>query len=636
MFRKITKFAQIIFCLFLLPFLFKVPAQAQNHEEKADSIYRLLQKKNTPVQKLELLSALVTEIHYSDSAQSYYLEAIQLAKELNNSRLLAQNLTRLGVYYRNNNLQEEALKSYEEALRVGRKAKDSIQIGHALNSIGQIYYLQDLYPEALDYYEEASRLFEEANDEYGLGYNYTGKSLVLAKLGRYLEALETINKAIKIREKEGNERQLTVSRFNKAQLLLEMGDYETAEKDILSLYLYGKENDLIRAIQACDKLVELYLLQKNIPEALKFGLTALEYHQKKPNSEAMMEIAEKLIPVLLEKGDLQHLAIFQKVLQEETLNQRTEKTKIYLSGLTIQKQRMAIDQLTREKELMLKAEKTEKYLMFLVIFIAVVLLFFVILFRRFFNAERYKNGLLSQQKEKITSQAKELKETNMVKDKILSILAHDLRGPLHSLQGMLELLENQNLSKEEFESYVPLLSKNMGNNILLLENLLLWAKGQMEGMKVQKEVFDLHEMVEKELQLLAHSWYNKGQAFQNLVPIGTLVFGDKNMVEIILRNLLSNAMKFTQKNDRITVSCQKLAERDTICIKDTGIGMDESVRERLFKKEFFTSLGTNFEKGTGLGLHLCNELIEKNGGEIWAESSPGKGSSFCLSLPHQN
>ena len=613
------------------PFIFQT--QARDHHAAADSIFSLLQKKNTPSQRLELLSAFVREIHYSDSAQPYYLEVIQLAKDLNNKTLLAQNLTRLGVYYRNNNLQEEALLSYKKALKVAREANNPVQIAHALNSIGQSYYLENQYTEALEYYEEATKLFLNANDENGLGYNYTGKSLVLAKLGRYLEALKTIDKAIKIREKEGETRQLIISKFNKSSLLIEMGDYENAEKDIISLYEYGLKNDIFRAIEACEKLVELYVVQKKPQEALKYGLIALELHQKKPNSDGIVGISENLIPILLEEGDLNNLAIFQKALSVESLKQRTEKMNNHLSGLTIQRQKMAIDQLTREKELMQKNEETEKYVFALLFFVAVILLFFVFLYRRYLKNERYKNELLSRQKDKISSQAKELTKTNKMKDKILSILAHDLRGPLQSLQGMLDLLGNEGLSKEEFSSYIPILSKNMGNNILFLENLLIWSKGQMEGMTVNKMNFDLYEIVEREVQLLANSAYYKGQIFHNLVPEHTKIFADKNMVEIILRNLLSNALKFTKKNDSISVEVTENQGWSIISVKDSGVGMDDTVRNKLFKKEFFTSLGTNKEQGTGLGLYLCKELVEKNNGEIWVESEPGKGSSFYFSLP---
>jgi len=238
------------------------------NEHDADSILNLYQRAKTDKQKLAHISQLVRVIHYSDTAQKYYPEAIRLARLVGDTELEAQNLNRLGVFYRNMNLQEDALKLYEEALIISKCANIPVQIGHSLNNIGQIYFYQEQFEESLNYYIEAESKFLEIKDQEGLAYNYNGMSLVLAAVGLYDQALKTINKAIKIREESGNERQLTVSKFNRADILMSMGDFINAEPDIMNLYDYGMANDKIRAINALEKLVELKMKTAKASQAI--------------------------------------------------------------------------------------------------------------------------------------------------------------------------------------------------------------------------------------------------------------------------------------------------------------------------------------------------------------------------------
>ncbi|UJP64207.1 tetratricopeptide repeat-containing sensor histidine kinase [Mongoliitalea daihaiensis] len=605
----------------------------QEHSKAADSLYQQLNQTTDQKSRLEILSAFVREIHYSDSAQGYYLEAIELAKNLNNPTLLAQNLTRLGVYYRNNNLQDLAILNYEEALKVSQKANDLLQMGHALNSIGQIYYYQDLFEEALKYYEQSGEYFQQINDLDGTAYNLTGKSLVLGSLGRYLEALEAIDDAISIRSKRGNGRQLIVSRFNKAQLLLDMGDYQSARKDIIALYEYGKQNDLVRALQALEKLAEIELKTTNFSSVKRIVDEAIELNQEKPNRESIIAILITGIEVARIENNLERLSYLQNLLANEKELLNTQKTREYLAKLTIQRQKLEIDQLNRENELILKAEKFQNYIFILFLAISIILFIIVIIYKRYLNYHRELNQKLKIQKIKMEVQAEELFKTNRIKDKILSILAHDLRGPLHSLQGMLDLVNIKSLTQEEFQEYAPKISLDLGNNVLLLENLLLWSKNQLKGTKSEKSTFDIYQLIEKNFEIIRSSNNYKGQELINSIRPQTTLLADKNTIEIVLRNLLNNAIKFTKSEDQVSVNFRDFDGYYWICVEDQGIGMTDETKNKLFKNDFFTTLGTNQEGGTGLGLMISRELIERNKGKIWVESEEGKGSKFIFTIP---
>lgn len=461
----------------------------------------------------------------------------------------------------------------------------------------------------------------------------TGKSLVLGALGEYQQAIEAVDAAISIRSTNGNNRQLIVSKFNKAQLLIDMGDLNAARQDVLALYAYGKENDYFRAIQALEKLVEIDFANRSYASLKAFVEEALKLHQERPNSESIITILSMALEVAKLENDISRQAELEELLESEKKAYNTQKTRDYLAKLTIQRQKREIEQLNRENELILKAEKFQSYIFFLLFTISVILFILVIVYRRYLNYHRELNQELKVQKIKMEVQAEELSKTNQIKDKILRILSHDLRGPLHSLQGMLDLVNLKFLTQEEFQTYIPKLSTDLGNNVLLLENFLLWSKNQMQGMQTDKTTFNLSEMIQKNFELLQSSSNFKNQILVSKLKPQSSINADKNMIEIVLRNLLNNAIKFTKTGDEIIVNAKEEDGYYWIYVEDTGIGMSEDTKNKLFKNDFYTTLGTNKEGGTGLGLMISKELIEHNKGKIWVESEAGKGSKFIFTIP---
>lgn len=599
----------------------------------ADSLLFLYQDAESDREKLDFLSELVKVIHYSDSAQKYYPEAIRLAHKIKDHDLEAQNLNRLGVYYRNMNLQEEALKLYEEALEISEKNNNPVQIGHSLNNIGQIYFYRDLFEESLEYYKAAESQFLKVGNKEGLAYNYTGMSPVLGALGKNKEALDIINKAIEIRQEQGNERQLLVSKFNRSVLLMSMGEFNSVEDDIKNLYQYGLTYDIIRAIHALEKLVELNIATRNVNQAIKYAEEAKVLHEQRPNSESMIEIYEMMYQLNFDRGNTTESKKYLALLDQEKEILSAEKIKNYLAGLTIKKQKDEIAALSRENELMQANQKFKMYITFALMLLAFSLFIAFSIYYRSYKKEIHNIRVLKEKQNQIESQAAELNRLNIEKDKIFSILAHDLKAPLDSLWGMVKLMNEDNLSQEEFESYLPILSQNLGNNSMLLENLLIWSRSQMRGMNTEFSKFNLFKVVEHSLSFLSGSGYYKGQVLENYIPKSIEIEAEKTMLEIVIRNLLTNALKFTNENDKITVTLEEEENFYTISISDQGIGMTEAGLSKLFGNDFYSTSGTHQEKGTGLGLLISKELVKKNKGEIWAKSQIGSGSTFCFTLP---
>jgi two-component system, sensor histidine kinase and response regulator len=624
----------ILFLSFLIPKnTFGLNLENFNADSTARKLYQEYILEQDQHKKLSLLSEFAWKIHLTDSAQIYYEEAVSLAKSIGDTSAQAKNLNRLGVKYRNLDQQEEALKVYEEALTLAKTSRDLIEQGYALNNIGQIHFYQEQYEEALSFYVEAEKAFSQEKFKDGLGYTYTGMSAVYGYLGEFDNALDLINKAIEIREELGNNRQYMVSIYNRGQLYAQMKNYEEAEKDIKIFLNYSQANDKRGEILALGKLAKIYLENGKRKQARVAAEEAITLNSTTPSIEGMVAVYDLLYNLSLAEGNPEEARQHLDNLIEAKSSLNEEKTRMRLLALTIRKQKDDIAALNREKALVEKNEQFKMIIAYILLILVVVLYIAFHIYYKSYKKEEKNLELLQVQKNQIEKQAEELDRLNLVKDKIFSILAHDLRGPLYSLQGLVQLIQEDNLTQDEFESYIPLISQNLGNNSLLLENLLIWSRSQMRGMEARVARIELRELVQKNMDFLHGSNYFKEQLLLNNVPEEIFVLADKNMLDIVIRNLLTNAMKFTRKNDIISIDVQEDLATYTVEVVDQGTGIAEDALPKLFGTEFFTTPGTHLEKGSGLGLLLSKELIQKNNGKIWVQSTYGQGSKFSFTLP---
>jgi len=229
-----------------------------------------------------------------------------------------------------------------------------------------------------------------------------------------------------------------------------------------------------------------------------------------------------------------------------------------------------------------------------------------------------------------------LKELNATKDRLFSIIGHDLRGPIGGFKSLIEsLISGFDLSDtENLISVLQLIQKSANSTYNLLENLLYWAKSQTNEIVYAPEEMKLKELVLIAIDLFSEMTKNKQLEIVDDVPEDVIVFADKNMLMTVLRNLISNAIKFTETGKQIRISATQNETEHLIIIKDEGVGINQENQNKLFNKlEHMTTYGTNGEKGSGLGLLLCKEFIEKNKGNISVESELGQGSSFKFTLP---
>ncbi len=248
-----------------------------------------------------------------------------------------------------------------------------------------------------------------------------------------------------------------------------------------------------------------------------------------------------------------------------------------------------------------------------------------------------KKLLLEKQKEKIEQARDQLTELNATKDKFFSIIAHDLRGPLGNINSFFEILTEM-IEEDDVKDTIRIINRFKATSKKtydLLNNLLIWAQTQRNELEFTPRHQSVKDLIEANVLFVEHRANAKGVTMIDEVAKGTKAFFDRNLIETVIRNLIDNALKYVKNGDRVILSSEDQGTRIIISVRDTGVGMTREVSDNLFAiaKKRSSMPGTSGESGTGLGLILCKEFVGKNGGDIWVDSTLGKGSTFSFSLP---
>jgi signal transduction histidine kinase len=236
----------------------------------------------------------------------------------------------------------------------------------------------------------------------------------------------------------------------------------------------------------------------------------------------------------------------------------------------------------------------------------------------------------------IRQKKEELKRLNAVKDKVFSVISHDLRSPIGSMILLLREISDASITVDEFNEYLPDLLANMEQTSDLLDNLLAWARSQIRESALVANEISLNRLTDQTIRFLERMADAKNIRLINEVPVDCSAYADENSINIVLRNLIMNAIKFTGSGGTVRVKSHVTGPYVKVMVEDNGIGIPVNKQELLFGESYYTSPGTNKEAGSGLGLLICKDLIQKNGGSLQFTSEPGNGTTFSFSLPSQN
>ena len=242
------------------------------------------------------------------------------------------------------------------------------------------------------------------------------------------------------------------------------------------------------------------------------------------------------------------------------------------------------------------------------------------------NKLKENASLLEKQKEELT-------ELNALKNKMFSIISHDLKAPMYAMRNFFTEMQQNNLPAKEFKKMIPGIVNDLNYTTGLMDNLLQWAKAQMQANAVYPQKVDIGNSITETIRLLNRQSAAKQITIEADTDEGVFGFMDKDMLSLVLRNLISNAIKFTPEKGNIKIGMHENCTIVEVYVQDNGTGISPEAMKKINGKDFYSTKGTASESGTGLGLKLCKEFMARNGGQLYIESKPGKGSTFSFSLP---
>jgi len=599
----------------------------------------------TYVNTLTLLARAYYGVN-ADSSFYFAKKALQYADSTGYEKGKAESWRMIGNTYEMIGNYEEMLSAYHQSRLIAERIGNVAQAAKINMNIGLFYKQMGEFDEAMELIGKDSVVYDANGDSARLAYTYSHLSDMSLHRQQYDKALAYIDKAIGVAVAFKDS--LAVSSFtnDKGRILAADGQYKEAlalHEQCMDHYL--RMDDKLGEAETFILLARTNLLLRDYSKAIYYATQGLELAHQLHRKKEIRDNGQVLADIYRAKGDdrmaLRYFQLYKDY--SDSLFKEQIKKQIFAIEARYGYERKADSMraaVARQEILQQHIDRTHTLQISIAILLILSLAVVALLLQRSRAASRrsnkelsYKNAKIEQQKEAMEHQAVQLLLNNQQKDKLFSIIAHDLRGPLNSLKGLLDFEKERRLPESEIRGMMDELRRNVDNSSELVGNLLFWASSQLNGIRVTPVCLSVRQLVDEILHLYTKLAGEKNIILNNDVDPGLTAYADKDMIQVILRNLLSNAIKFCRKGDTITISGQHSGNCVEICVADTGVGIKEDVLEKIRRKESITTYGTAREKGTGLGMLLCREFTEANGGFFRIESEWGKGSWFYFTIP---
>ncbi len=631
-----------------------------------------------------------------DSAIHHFNKSIQIATKSNNVLGQADGYFNLGVLYYNCEEFDNSLKEYLSALSIYIAENDTNYIIGTYTNIGNLYAYSYDKQATLDYYIKALNLSTLSNDSAGMANNLNNIGLIYKELKNYEKAITYLHRTLEIDLKASDIQNIANSYSNLGLLFIKQRKFEDAFKNLNEAYQrYQHINDADLKIEVLSNFGEYYLeikqsdsaykyigmaideayrsnrkrslannyfllgkyfsLKKNYSASIKRILKAIQISESLHVTERNSEFYQYISDAYYKLGDYKNAYLNKKTSQLKRDSLHADEVSLRLVDFEKQIELAKIQTEFRLEQQIHKSEYEKKALRLQLlaqsaIIVIILLVALVLIFIIYYRNKTKANKLLKRQNEIIEHQAEELKisvehleerekeleQLNVTKDKFFSIIAHDLKNPFNIILGYADILNTDfdNFDEAELKRMINEIDKSSKITYNLLDNLLTWSRSQQGKIQINKELYNLKHLVEQSCEVCKLNATNKNIKISIEIPIDYKLYVDRFTISTAIGNLLSNAIKFTQEGGLIAIYAEKDHKNISINIKDTGIGMSEETAFNLFNDgKSNSTLGTNNESGTGLGLIISQEFVKKNGGEISVVSELGKGSIFTFTFP---
>lgn len=576
------------------------------------------------------------------TALEYFARAVALAEELNDYDGLIIALNNLGLINSDQGNYPGGLEFFNRALLLAASENDLESLAALYNNIGMIYYYQAAYQEALSYYRKALHYSRQISDTNGTATNLLNIGIVHGDMGDYHLALNFFDLVSDKLSNLEDKYLHSLYHNNLGEIYLETGDYDLAEEHFYKGLEYSIEGGSI-STEGWNYagLGSLLMLKNEFAKAHNYNHKAYDLAVKtgeaeliRRTTEAIAQSAAKLN--LFEQAYTYHV-MFKNMSDSVLSIENTRKILGLEYDYKLDKE-IELAKAGQDKKHALHREEIKRHKAirnFLIAGITMIFLLFGLVLYSFIQ-KRKMNRLLAAQRIEIINKNAALTQLNNDKDRIMQILAHDLRSPFNALLGFTQLMLSslKDYTTEEIEHYLRIMQDAQQQSFDLLNDLLLWSKSQAGKLPYEPVKINLSEVCDEIVNEKSFQSQQKKIAIEHRFEAPIYLNADNFMLKTILRNLISNAINFTHQNGKIVLHAEKSHTKATIVVSDNGVGISNDNKKKLWSfNGARSSVGTNNEKGTGFGLAICKDMVEKHGGNIWVESKPGLGSDFKFTLP---
>lgn len=601
---------------------------------KAIELAKKLKKKNVQAALLRQYGCAYYATGELKSGYKYCHDAYSLAMAIRDTAVMSDALNDLGIICRYWGAYDMAGIYLKKKIRL-TNGKDSLGMAQGYLNLANVYKDMARMEESENYCYRALHLAKKMRSRVGEAIIYANLASLAQEGKKYYEAIAYLNTAEKIfRELKSFPYEISQMQVLKIKIYMDKGDMETAERISREAIAEIGGSEFDHSVSA------VYIAYADVLMKKKLYKEALQYIEQgfallKGNEYIIekYEAYERLKDIYYELGDIKNgYAAYAKYaeLGDSLARQKTQYRAEFLEAEYDSRLK------GREIKALTLGGKIKTWLIILLAFSVLLALFFIFLLWKKARQLRRMAQEMNLKNENLNQMNTRLQDANASKEKFFSIIAHDLINPVTVLSNDTKFLTRSSMDLNSKQAKILLddLQNSAATLKDFVENLLLWSRSSNNKIPFNPHVYNLRDTVANAASVIQGQAKEKHIVMDMNVPSGAEAVFDINMITTVLRNLISNAIKFSPEGGKIRIDAEESGDDYKISVKDYGVGISEEDQAKLFRTDVHhTTIGTSKEKGTGLGLILCKEFIDKHGGVISVESAPGEGTRFIFTLP---
>jgi signal transduction histidine kinase len=564
-----------------------------------------------------------------EKAIALYQQCLKELEGKNDWLNIGNSYIGLGIAYDESGNYQEGIRNYFLALHAYEKDNNVKKQAGTLKNIGNMYRILKNFDKAASFFDQAMLKYASIKDSVGISGVLNDRGIMYMDQDSNVKAIAIFKKVI---YEYGDYVKKDVKAYAQNNLAItysKLGAYKTAQgfydTSLILMKQVGKQYGIALILS---NIGDLYNKWGDYPKAIQYNKQAMEIAERLKSNDLLLSIYENFSIAYNQLNDYKQAYAYQKkqmeikdtIYKEESARSYAEMETKYQNEKK-QKEILLLQQRNTINSIALASQQRTKYFLLVVL---VLILLVTLLLLRSYSIKRKANN-------KLNILNKKLNEANNSKTKLLSIISHDLRSPVSNLFSFLQLQKRnpERLSPEEKEKYDKQISQSAENLLEAMEDLLIWSKSQMDKFTLTTEKIYLSDFLDEIISLNQTAASNKKIQISKDCPPELFVFSDPNFLKVVIRNLISNAIKFTPVNGIIHVAAMKIKEVVLLQVKDNGLGITESDLKNIFEWNSIRS------DSSGLGLKLVKEFTEKLNGTIDVHSELGKSTEFVLSFPQE-